>query len=165
MSASRPTLTLVTHPRPSGTSLSLAKGMAAGLAGGLVAMAARSYLKKSYAPRTHGPITLELPAGATADGSLVVQRKSQESRALQWGLGAAAGAAYGAVAEYYPSATSKDGATFGLALGAFTQDGPLTMLGLRPPGESTLEKTKEMTFFVLFGVITEAVRRIVRRML
>jgi len=128
-------------------------------------MAARSYLKKSYAPRTHDPITLELPAGASADGSLVVQRKQKGSHALNWGLGAAAGAAYGAVAEYYPAATSKEGASFGLALAALSKDGPMAALRLHRAQGAIGSKTKEMGSFVVFGVITEMVRRVVRRMI
>jgi len=128
-------------------------------------MAVRSYLKQSYAPRVQRQVTLELPPGESADHSMVVRRRPPDYRALRWGLSAAAGAAYGAVAEYYPAATSKEGASFGLALGALSQDGPLTAIGLMPPSESTFEKATEMTSFVIFGVITEAVRRIVRKLI
>ena len=82
-------------------------------------------------------------------------------------FGAATGAAYGALAEYLPTVTSKDGANFGMALVTLTHQGALPMMGLAArPGEQTArEKTSEMTSHIVYGVVTETVRRLVRRML
>jgi putative membrane protein len=69
------------------------------------------------------------------------------------------------VAEYYPPATSKDGAAFGMSLAAFSQDGALSALGLTTPAETTRERSSATASFVAFGIVAETVRRIVRRAL
>jgi len=158
MSLRSPKLTLIKSRKPS---RSLAKGLAAGLIGGLVATAARSLALKAYPRHKHA----ELPPPEAGSRALTLRKKIASSPALPWAVGAAAGAAYGAVAEYYPPVTSKDGASFGMTLAAFTQDGALAAVGLTTPVESTRERTSEMTSFVIFGVVTETVRRIVRKVL
>jgi putative membrane protein len=152
-------------------SKSLAKGILAGLIGGLVATAAKSLAEKIYAPRTHGepepPELPELLAVKVAGRELTLVQKKTAAEAIQWGFGAATGAAYGALAEYVPTVTSKDGASFGMALVTLTHQGALPMMGLAArPGEQTVrEKTSEMTSHIVYGVVTETVRRVVRRML
>jgi putative membrane protein len=164
MSLRKPQLLLVkSSPKPS---RSLAKGITAGLIGGVIATAARALAQRAYPPRPHSQRELPEPSsGEPTTRAIALRKKVTGSRALPWAVGAAAGAAYGAVAEYYPPATSKDGASFGMALGALSQDGPLTAIGLVPPTETTREKTSAMTSFVIFGVVTETVRRVVRRVL
>jgi putative membrane protein len=164
MSLRKPQLLLVKSSRK--PSRSLAKGITAGLVGGLVATAARALSQRAYPPRSRGEQP-ELPSGEAvpATRALAARKRLASSRALPWAVGAAAGAAYGAIAEYYPPATSKEGAGFGMALGALSQDGPLTAIGLIPPSETNRERTSEMTSFVVFGVVTETVRRVVRRVL
>jgi len=164
MSLRKPQLLLVKSSHK--PSRSLAKGITAGLVGGLVATAARALSQKAYPVHPRGE-HLELTPGEPAPETrtLTVRKKIASSRALPWAIGAAAGAAYGAVAEYYPPATSKDGAGFGMALGALSQDGPLTAIGIVPPSETNRERTSEMTSFVVFGIVTETVRRTVRRFL
>ena len=87
--------------------------------------------------------------------------------AIHWGFGAATGAAYGALAEYYPAATTKDGAGFGMALSSLTHGTVLPALGLSPELEDQTfrERTSEMAALVTYGVVTETVRRVVRKML
>ena len=147
---------------------SLAKGILAGLIGGLVATAAKSLAEKFYAPRTHGePEPPELLAKKVAGHELTVVQKKASAQAIHWGFGAATGATYGALAEYLPTVTSKDGANFGMTLMTLTHQGALPMLGLAArPGEQTArEKASEMTSHIVYGVVTETVRRVVRRML
>jgi len=164
MSLLKPRLTLVKRSRK--PTQSLAKGITAGLIGGLVAVAARSLSGRVYPRRPRGvPEHPELPAGEPTSRALAIRKKLADSHTLHWGIGAAAGAAYGAVAEYYPPVTSKDGASFGMALAALSQDGPLAAVGLVEPAETTRERTSEMTSFVIFGIVTETVRRIVRRVI
>jgi putative membrane protein len=147
----------------------LAKGILAGLIGGLVATAAKTVAEKIFPPRTHGELEPpELLAEKVASGhELIVAQKKVSAEAINWGFGAATGAAYGALAEYVPTVTSKDGANFGMALVTLTHQGALPMMGLAPhPGEQTArEKTSEMTSHIVYGVVTETVRRIVRRLL
>lgn len=149
-------------------SKSLAKGILAGLIGGLVATAAKSLAEKIYAPRTHGePEPPVLLAEKVAGHELTIVQRKISSEAIHWGFGAATGAAYGALAEYVPTVTSKDGANFGMALVTLTHQGALPAMGLGArPGELTArEKTSEMTSHIVYGVVTETVRRVVRRLL
>lgn len=147
---------------------SLAKGLLAGLIGGLVATAAKSLAERIYPPRTHGePEPPVLLAQKVTGHELTLVQKKVATETIHWGFGAATGAAYGALAEYFPTATQKDGASFGLALVTLTHEGALPALGLAAaPGEQTTrEHASEMASHVVYGVVTETVRRGVRRML
>jgi putative membrane protein len=86
---------------------------------------------------------------------------------MHWGFGATMGAAYGALAEFYPPATSKQGASFGMALVALSHDNALPILGLKakPEAQTRRERTSELASYVAYGVVTETVRSIVRRMI
>jgi putative membrane protein len=147
---------------------SLVKGLIAGLIGGLVATAAKSLVEQIFPPRTDGEAEPEeLAVERVAGHGLTREEKAGAAEAVRWGFGAAAGAAYGALAEYYPAATAKEGATFGLALETLTHEGALPALGLsaEPEDESLRERTSEITSHVVYGVVTETVRRFVRRWL
>ena len=147
---------------------SLAKGLLAGLIGGLVATAAKSVAEKIYSPRTHGePEPPGVLGEKLAGHELVGTQKEVAVEAIHWGFGALTGAAYGALAEYYPAATAKDGAGFGMALSSLTHGTVLPAMGLaaEPEEQTVRERTSEMASHVLFGVVTETVRRVVRRML
>jgi putative membrane protein len=102
-----------------------------------------------------------------AGHELAVTEKAAAAESIHWGFGALAGAAYGAVVEYYPAATAKDGATFGMALSSLTHGTVLPAMGLSavPEEQTVRERTSEMASHVLFGVVTETVRRVVRRRL
>ncbi len=146
----------------------LIKGLLAGLVAGLAATAAKSLAEKFYPPRTHGePEPPDVLAEKIAGHSLDGETKVIASEAIHWGFGAAAGAAYGALAEYYPAATSKEGASFGLALMTLTHETALPAMGLSAPSEeqTTREHTSEAASHVLYGVVAERVRRVVRGML
>jgi putative membrane protein len=152
----------------SGTGRSLAKGLLAGLIGGLVATAAKSVAEKLYPPRVHGePEPPEVLAEKLAGHHLDKGTKHAASEAIHWGFGAAVGAAYGVIAEYYPAATAKDGASFGLALMTLTHETALPAMGLaaEPEEQSSREHTSEAATHLVYGVVTETVRRFVRRML
>ena len=146
----------------------LLKGLLAGLIAGLAATAAKTLAERFYPPRTHGePEPAEVLAEELAGHELDAGTREIAGEAIQWGFGALTGAAYGALAEYIPTVTSKDGANFGMALVTLTHQGALPMIGLAAhPGEQTArEKTSEITSHVVYGIVTETVRRVVRRML
>jgi putative membrane protein len=126
---------------------SLAKGILAGLAAGIIATAAKTLVEKIYPSRTHSEH--EPPEG------------------IHWGLGMTAGAAYGALAEFYPAATARQGVSFGVTLLALTSDGALPALdpSTPPASQTTREKTSEIASHVIFGLVTETVRRTVRKRL
>lgn len=147
---------------------SLAKGLLAGLIGGLVATAAKSVAERVFPPRTHGePEPPELFAEKLAGHELAGVEKEAAAEAIHWGFGALTGAAYGALAEYYPQATAKDGAGFGMALSSLTHGTALPAMGLsaEPEEQTTRERTSEMATHLVYGVVTETVRRVVRKML
>ncbi len=147
---------------------SLAKGLLAGLIGGVVATAAKRLGEKIYPPRTHGepepPVVL---AEKVAGHELAGTQKDVATEAINWGFGALTGAAYGALVEFYPQATAKDGATFGMALSSLTHGTVLPAMGLaaKPEEQTARERTSEMATHVVYGVVTETVRRVVRKML
>jgi putative membrane protein len=144
---------------------SLAKGLLAGLIAGLAATAAKSLAEKLYPPRTHGePEPPEVLAEQIAGHRLDDDTMFVASETIHWGFGALAGAAYGALAEFYPAATAKEGASFGLALMTLTHETALPAMGLSAPAEeqTTREHTSEAATHVLYGVVAEKVRSVVR---
>jgi putative membrane protein len=151
------------HPSLAGRDLG--KGLIAGLAGGLVATAAKSLAERVYPPRTHGePAPPEVLSEKIAGHELTGVSKTIATESIHWTFGAAAGAAYGALAEFYPAATAREGANFGMTLMALTHEGALPALGLsaQPADQTSREKTSEMVTHVVFGIVAETVRRFVR---
>jgi putative membrane protein len=147
---------------------SLAKGLIAGLIGGLVGTLAKTLAERMFPPRTHGePEPTEVAAERVAGHSLDTDAKAVASEGIHWGFGATVGAAYGALAEYYPAATAKEGASFGMALEALTHETALPALGLaaEPEDETLRERASEVTSHVVYGVTTEFVRHFVRKIL
>jgi putative membrane protein len=147
---------------------SLAKGLLAGLIGGLVATAAKTLAERIYPPRTHGePEPPAVLADKLAGHHLVGAEKTAAVEAIHWGFGALTGAAYGALAEYYPTATAKDGAGFGMALASLTHETALPAMGLsaEPEDQTARERSSEMATHVVYGMVTETVRRTVRKLL
>lgn len=144
---------------------SLLKGLLAGTIAGIVATAAKSAAEKMYPPRTHGePEPPDVLAEKLAGHSLDDDTKAVASESIHWAFGAIAGAAYGALAEFYPAATAKQGATFGMALMSLTHESALPAMGLSAPPEeqSFREHTSEAASHVLYGVVTEKVRGLLR---
>jgi putative membrane protein len=150
------------------TERSLAKGLIAGLAAGIVATAAKTAVEKIYPPRTHGePEPPAVLAGKIAGHDLAPAQKLAATETIHWGFGAVTGAAYGALAEFYPAATNRDGASFGMTLMALTHESTLPAMGLsaEPAQQTAREKTSEMASHIVFGIVAETTRRLVRRML
>ncbi len=112
---------------------SIAKGLIAGAIAGLAATAAKTLVEKVYPPR----------AGTAP------------AEPIHWATGAAIGAAYGGLAEFYPAASSREGVNFGMGLMAITH----------PTLDSTREKTSEIASHVIFGLVAEGTRRIIRKAL
>ena len=146
----------------------LLKGLLAGLIAGLAATAAKTLAERFYPPRTHGePEPAEVLAEELAGHELDAGTKEIAGEAIQWGFGALTGAAYGALAEFYPAAADKEGATFGLALMTLTHGKALPAMGLAaaPEDQTLREQTSEAASHVLYGVVAERVRSMVRKML
>ncbi len=146
----------------------LVKGLIAGVVGGLVATAAKSLAEKVYPPRVHGePEPPEVTAEKIAGHPLDKNTREIAAETIHWVFGAVAGGFYGVLAELYPQITAKSGATFGLTLMSLTHEGALPKLGLSEPPEeqSFREHTSEATTHIVYGVVTEKVRGLVRGML
>jgi putative membrane protein len=147
---------------------SLAKGLIAGLIGGLVGTLAKTLAERMFPPRTHGePEPPEVAAERVAGHALDPDTREIAAEGIHWGFGAAVGAAYGALAEYYPAATAREGASFGMTLEALTHETALPALGIsaEPEDETMRERASEITSHVVYGVTTEFVRNFVRKVL
>lgn len=140
---------------------SLLKGLTAGLVAGLVGVAAKTLAERMF---QHRSAKQGQPAGDWAASRFGMSNSGDR---IPWEFGAATGAAYGALAEFYPAATAKEGAAFGMAVETLTHEAPLPALGISLPvgSESTRERVSEMTSHVVFGITVEFVRRVVRKML
>lgn len=150
----------------------LLKGLAAGVVAGLAATAAKTLVERMFPPRTHGEPEPPVELGNQVSEHLTGHPLSPEgeaiaAEAIHWGFGAVVGAAYGVIAEYYPAATSKEGASFGMALGGLMHQGALPTLGISTPveDETLRERTSELSSYVVYGVVSETVRRLVRKLL
>ena len=147
---------------------SLAKGLLAGLIAGIAATAAKSLAEKFYPPRIHGePEPPDVLAERVAGHSLHGETRTAASEVIHWGFGAAAGVAYGALAEYYPAATSREGASFGLVLMTLTHETALPAMELSAPvdEQSPREQTSEAATHLVYGLVAERVRSFVRGLL
>ena len=72
-----------------------------------------------------------------AGHSLSTTQKKVAAESIHWGFGALTGAAYGGLAEYFPAATQKEGASFGLALATLTHGKALPAFGISPAARTT----------------------------
>ncbi|MBS1814950.1 MAG: DUF1440 domain-containing protein [Acidobacteria bacterium] len=152
------------------------KGALAGLIGGLIGTAAKSAAERMFPPRAEDEpdprdVAAQKVTGAVAaplhNHGLALSTRTEEGETVHWAFGALAGAAYGALAEYYPQASDKGGAAFGMTLCVATHEGVLPALGLqeRPADQSTREKSSEMATHIVYGIVTETVRTLVRRLM
>ena len=147
-------------------SRSIAKGLIAGLIGGIAGTAVRNVAQRVYPARKPGDDDVQLVTHKVGERELTVRKRHLAKDSMNWGIGAAAGAAYGVAAEFYPAATSKQGASFGMALIALNQDNLLPSVGLGEKKQQTKrEHTSELVSFVAYGVTTETVRWIVRKLI
>ena len=144
--------------------MSLLKGFAAGLIGGLVATGAKTLAEKVYPPRAQGETTPPELMAEKMTGPLEDKTRAMTGEAVHWVFGAAAGGFYGVLAEIYPKITSKNGATFGLTLMGLAHEGVLPALGLdeQPEDQTVREYSSEATTHMVYGVVTEKVRGLVR---
>jgi len=134
-------------PRTCPKDRSLVKGVLAGVAAGLAATAAKTLVERVYPPR-------------------IPPRTPAELKPAHWAFGAAAGAAYGALAEFYPAASSHDGVNFGMTVMALTHDSALSTANLAlPAAQTSREKSSELASHIVFGLAAETTRRVTRKLL
>jgi putative membrane protein len=147
---------------------SLVRGFLAGAIGGLAGAAAKAVAEAVYPPRTQG----QIPPPAVLVNRMSSQPLSEAAevasvQAIHWGFGALAGGVYGALAEYQPKVTGRLGATFGLTLCGITHASALPLMGLTesPENQPAREHASELVTHAIYGVTTEVVRRMARKVL
>lgn len=147
---------------------SIVKGAIAGMIGGLAGAGAKMLAEKIFPPRVQGqtapPVAL---AEQVAGHALPEGQKQAATQGIHWGFGAAAGAIYGAAVEMEPSLGAWKGAAFGVTLNKITHESLLPKLGLVAPKEQqpAQERISEWVTHAVYGIFTDAVRRVVRRSL
>ena len=153
-------------------SRSLAKGLIAGFVGGLAGAAAKAVAEKVYPPRktlrTNGqPYASARLTESAGSQALTHNQQAAADDSIHWTFGPLMGAAYGALAEFAPMVTDRHGVTFGVALCSLTKDGTLPGLGGSSLDRDNpmQDKSSEMVSHAAYGVVTEVVRRTVRRFL
>ena len=134
---------------------SILKGALAGLAGGIAGAGAKMLAERMYPP---------VPGEST---TYPLESEKLETAAKPWVLGAVVGAAYGAAIEIEPRAGVWGGAGFGLAMRKFSPealspkaDAAQSKMSVR---QLTQQSQSRWISYAVFGVVTEAVRRMVRR--
>jgi putative membrane protein len=145
---------------------SVVKGALAGLAGGIAGAGAKLAVEAILPPGVPGEIPAPVALVEKAAGHrLEAAEREMARQAVHWVFGALAGAAYGVAVELLPEASTWRGAAFGLALNRFTHSRLLPRMGLEAPvGEqSTQKRQSEWVTHAAYGLVTEAVRRRVRR--
>ena len=159
--------------RPAGEGEVL-RGLAAGLAGGLVAsvvMEAFQALAGPLLSRTQGgsqggsePATVR--AAEAASKGVLGRRLSEGEKAwagpaVHYATGIALGGAYGVAAAVEPRVTAGAGLPFGAAVAAVLDEGAVPALGLSgPPWRSPLAThAYGLASHLVFGLTAEAVRR------
>ena len=147
---------------------SLLKGFVAGAIGGLVGAAATAAGEAVYPPRTLGQIPPPaVLVNRMVDHPLTEKQEEVSVQAIHWGFGALVGGVYGALAEYQPVVTGRLGANFGLTLCGITHASALPMMGLTesPENQPAREHASELVTHAIYGVTTELVRRVARKVL
>ena len=135
---------------------------------GLIATAAKTLAKRFYPPPSPGEkFTPESVVQKIAGHLLSGGAKGAPHEDIEWGFGALTGAAYGALAEFYPAATAQEGAGFGMAMLALThQEHALLGNGSGPQvSQSSTSTGTDAASFALYGVVAERIRSLVRKML
>ncbi len=141
------------------------QGAVAGFFGGLAGSAAKMLAEQIFPPRTRGqqppPAVL---AEKVAGRPLSESRKKAATQGMHWSFGPLVGAVYGAAVEYEPELTARHGAAFGLGLNGLTHESVLPLLGLTAPvkQQPRQERFSEIASHVVYGVVTETVRRLIR---
>jgi putative membrane protein len=141
------------------------RGVLAGLMGGIAGSAAKLLVEKIIPPRPEGQKAPPVVLAERVTGHALARREKETvKQGIHWSFGPLIGAAYGAAVEFEPELAARHGAAFGLALNGFTYKNLLPMLGLAEPvkDQPKQERFSEAASHVVYGVVTETVRRMIR---
>ncbi len=158
-------------------SVDVARGAVVGLVGGLLAAGAMSIAHRILADLS--PPAQSPPSGEPEDSTvkvasaatrLVGYRLAEDQKGLagsvvHYAFGAGVGAVYGAAAEVVPRVTTAFGLPFGAAvwLGAHVVAVPALGLAEPPTRQPIGKEAKEFGLHLVYGAVTELVRRLLRR--
>jgi putative membrane protein len=146
------------------------KGAAAGLAGGLIATWAMGLIPKP-APEPNEERVENATVNAAsaisegiADHRLTSREKKVAGPLVHYAFGTAMGAAYGAIAELWPSAASGWGLPFGAALWMGADEVAVPSFGLGSKPTETRPAIHGWAFgaHLVYGLTTDTIRRGVR---
>ncbi|MGC8548102.1 MAG: DUF1440 domain-containing protein [Acidobacteriaceae bacterium] len=162
---------------------SLPRGLLAGLIGGIAGAAVILVAEEIFPPQppNQSPNQSEdQPAGRSAlipaliaasqtpsPAAEPARIKTQQYKALHWAFAAAAGGVYGIAAELEPTLAAWRGAAFGITLNRLTHESLLPRMGITPSKEeqSTQARVSSWISHAAYGIATDSIRRIVRRLL
>lgn len=154
--------------------MSVWRGMVAGLVGGAIAAGAMSVVHKGLsrqqppAEQNQDDATVKVADGVMRTflrRPVPEEQKPLAGNVVHYAFGASVGAAYGGVAELMPSITKLVGVPFGLAvwLGAHVITVPALGLAEPPTRLPPSKEGLELLLHGVYGAVTEAVRRLTRR--
>ena len=161
----------------------LLKGLLAGVAGGLLAAYLMEQFQAAWSAASEAMNASKKRGGrkpdpATVKAANVISEKvtghklprdykSIAGEAMHYGMGASAAAVYGALAEVAPIVTIGDGVGFGTGVWLLADEVAVPAAGLsKPPKEIPLAThVYALASHLVYGWITETVRRAVRRAL
>jgi len=169
-----------TNPR---NHMKIWRGVIAGLVGGVIAAGAMSVVHKSFAVISSGaqqtpPVDQPQEEDATvkvADGiarwlfhrPLPEDKKSVAGNVVHYAFAGSVGALYGGVATVVPRVTTAVGLPFGIAvwLGAHVITVPALDLAEPPTRRPPSKEGEEFLLHLVYGAVTELVRRLATRAL
>ncbi|GGH15891.1 hypothetical protein GCM10011586_37310 [Silvibacterium dinghuense] len=138
----------------------------AGMIGGLAGAGAKVLAEKLFPPRAAGQVAPPVVLAEQVAGHPLPPASQQAAmQSIHLAFGATAGAVYGALVEMEPSLGAWKGAAFGLTLNKLTHESILPKMGLAAPKEEqpTQERISEWVSHAVYGIFTDAVRRVVRK--
>lgn len=159
------------------------KGLLAGVAGGLLASFLMAQFQAAWSAAADSMSSARKSGGRKADPTTVkaanmvsekltgrkIPRgyKPIAGEAVHYGMGASSAAVYGVLAEVAPIVTIADGAAFGTSVWLLADELAVPAAGLsKPPKEIPLTThIYALASHLVYGWITETVRRAVRRAL
>jgi len=151
------------------------RGLIAGLLGGVIASGAMSVVHNVLSRQQRPPAEQPPEDDATvkvADGiirTLVHRRLPDDKKPLagtvvHYAFGATVGAIYGGIADIVPRVTAAIGLPFGLAvwLGAHVIAVPTLGLAEPPTRQPRSKEALELLLHLVYGTVTEGIRRAIR---
>lgn len=150
------------------TQPALWRGALAGLIGGIAGSAAKLLVEKIIPPRAQDQKAPPVVLAEKVSGHALAKPEREAAKlGMHWTFGPLAGAAYGAAVEFEPELTARHGAAFGMGLNGFTHKNLLPLLGLEAPvkEQPKLERLSEVASHIVYGVVTETVRKFIRERL